>query len=74
MLSSRSNVPESKSGRTSILRPQESTTSKAHAPRVSPLRFAPTNATATNRLLSFGSTLPKRRFFKYRCRTLGAKS
>jgi hypothetical protein len=32
-LSSRSNVPESKSGQTSILRPLESTTCRAQAPR-----------------------------------------
>ena len=62
--SSRSKVPESKSGRTSILRPLVNTTSKAHGLGVSPLPFAPTNDTGTNRLTSFDSTLPRRRLFK----------
>jgi len=73
-LSSLSKVPESKSGRTSILRPLGSTTFKAQAPGVSPLPFAPTNATATNPLLSLGSTLPNRRILKCRLRMPGAKA
>ena len=52
-LSSRSNVPESKSGKTSILRPLDSTTCRAQAPRASLLPFVGANTTATNRLSCF---------------------
>jgi hypothetical protein len=52
-LSSRSKVPESKSGHTSILQPQDNTTSKAHAPRASLLPFIPGNAAATGRVVLF---------------------
>jgi hypothetical protein len=72
--SSRSKVPESKSARTWILRPLDNTTSRAHSLGVSACRLVPTNATGTNRLTSLDSTLPKRRLFKCRCRTLGFKS
>ena len=71
--SSRSKVLESKSARTSILRPLDNTTSKAHPLGVSASRLVPINATGTNRLASLDSTLPKRRLFKCRCRTLGFK-
>jgi hypothetical protein len=56
-------VPESKSGRTPIRRPLDSTTSKAHPLDVFALPLASTNATATNRLASLDSTLLKRRIF-----------
>jgi hypothetical protein len=49
-LRSRSNVPESKSGQTSILWPLESTTCRAQAPRALLLPFVPANAAAINRL------------------------
>jgi hypothetical protein len=72
--SSRSKVPELKSGRTSILRPLDNTSSKAHSLGVSACRLIPANATGTNRLTSLDSTSSKRRLFKCRCRTLGFKS
>ena len=72
-LSSRSKVPESKSGHTSILRPLDSTTRKALAPRPSLLPFVPANATATSRLSRFAWMCPKRCLFKCRCRVLGGK-
>jgi hypothetical protein len=72
-MSSRSKVPESKSGHTSILRPLDSTTRKALAPRPSLLPFVPANATATSRLSRFAWMCPKRCLFKCRCRVLGGK-
>ena len=65
--SSPSKVPESKSARTSILRPLDNTTSKALPLGVSARCLVSTNATGTNRLPSPDSTLPKRRLFKCRC-------
>jgi hypothetical protein len=72
-LSSRSSVPESKSGHTSILRPLDSTTRKALAPRASLLPFVPANATATSRLSCFAWMCPKLCLFNCRCRVLGGK-
>jgi hypothetical protein len=71
-LSSRSSVPESKSGHTSILRPPDSTTRKALAPRASLLPLVPANAT-TSRLSCFAWMCPKLCLFNCRCRVLGGK-